>query len=88
MRSTIANAAYFGTVTLLLLTYIGLVSSVISTDLSFSQLHVDEEGRYQNLVISINLKMSEFDMEEETEYLHDVKVLLTPVYHRLPLKLK
>ena len=60
---------------IILLTQYGFVRSLISTDLSSSQVYVDDEGRYQSLVISINLKMSR--EEDKDSFLKAVKVSFT-----------
>ena len=57
---------------LLLLGQVGFTLSLISLDLSSSQIYVDDQGRYQDLVISINLKME--NMVDEKSYLSEVEV--------------
>lgn len=71
---TLTYVSYNSLIALLILMLSGFVCSIISSDLSSSQVEVDGKGRYQGVVISINLKMAE--AVEEAIYLNAVKVSL------------
>ena len=58
--------------TLLLATLVSHTDGVTSLTLSPTQVYTDSERKYQNLVVSINLRLE--SIEEERSYLNHVKV--------------